>query len=174
MFPNTQNSSKFSLKVKSAILDLGALFPLTARLRRKQLSVLFSRKISFLRQRLRAGLCLTENCRQTPPKTDSKKQQEEARQKMRRTKKRRSSQLPMYTLGIIRYQMAVSDTSRGGWSGDGWFKTLENKQRFPPNLSWFKSMLHALSQDLIILGEHTRGTWHGEETADRAVWTHRL
>ena len=62
-----------------------------------------------------------------------------------------------------------------GWmDGDGWFKTLENKQRFPPNLSWFKSMLHALSQDLIILGEHTRGTWHGEETADRAVWTHRL
>ena len=86
MFPNTQNSSKFSLKVKSAILDLGALFPLTARLRRKQLSVLFSQKISFLRKRLRAGLCLTENSRQTPPKTDSKKQ-EAARQKMRRTKR---------------------------------------------------------------------------------------
>lgn len=105
MFPNTQNSSKFSLKVKSAILDLGALFPLTARLRRKQLSVLFSRKISFLRQRLRAGLCLTENCRQTPPKTDSKKQQEEARQKMRRTKKRRSSQLPCTRWGsyVIRW-----------------------------------------------------------------------
>lgn len=68
MFPNTQNSSKFSLKVKPAILDLGALLPLTARLSKKQLSVLFSRKMGFLRKRLRAGLCLTENARQTPPK----------------------------------------------------------------------------------------------------------
>lgn len=80
MFPNTQNSSKFSLKVKSAVLDLGALFPLTARLRRKQLSVLFSQRSAFSEKGSEQA-CVSLR---TPGRPHLS---EEARQKMCRTKR---------------------------------------------------------------------------------------
>lgn len=76
---NTQNHPKFFLKVKSAILDLGAQFPLTAQLRREQLSVLFSRKTGSLRKRLRAD-CVSLR---TPGRPQLS---EEARQERHRTK----------------------------------------------------------------------------------------
>ena len=108
---NTQNNPKFFLKVKSAILDLGAQFPLTAQLRREQLSVLLSQKTGSLRKRLRADCASLR----TPGRPQLS---EEARQKMRRTKRGAPLGSHIHS-GDHTLTMLVSDTSRG-WMEERW------------------------------------------------------